>query len=160
MLRRLRLVVSLSVVGWLASCGSSGIVGPRDFRRLDDAEARWDARPFADYSFEIRTSCFCPPEMNQWTRVAVRNGVVVDADAVEPDPNFPITTLTLWQPIDSLFSRLRRVMSSGAFESPYADIKVTYDPELGYPTRIEYIEKPTVADAAATITVRNVRSLN
>jgi hypothetical protein len=158
--RKLLLTISMSVVASLVACDSSGIAGPRDFIRLAEAEERWDARPFADYSFEIRTSCFCPPEINQWTRVSVRNGVVVDADAVEPDPNFPITTLTYWQPIDSLFSRLRRTMSSGGSDSPYADVKVTYDAELGYPTRIEYIEKPTVADAASTITVRNVRSLN
>lgn len=144
----------------LTACDSSGIVGPKDFRRLAGAEARWNARPFADYSYEIRTFCFCPPEMAQWTRVSVRNDVVVDAVAVEPDPNFPITTLVYWQPIDSLFSDLRRVMSGGPFESPYAEIRVEYDPELGYPTLIEYIEKPTVADAAATITVRNLLPFN
>jgi hypothetical protein len=32
------------------------------------AEAR-AAHPFADYSYEIQTFCFCPPEVNQWTRV-------------------------------------------------------------------------------------------
>lgn len=144
----------------LMACDSSGIVGPKEFRRLAEAEARWNARPFADYTFEIRTFCFCPPEMAQWTRVSVRNGVVVAADAVVPDPNFPITTLRLWQPIDSLFSDLHRVMSSGPFESPYAEVVVEYDPVLGYPTLIEYIEKPTVADAAATITLRNVLPLN
>ena len=157
---RVLLMISLSGAAVLAACDSSGIVGPRDFRRLAEAEERWDARPFADYSFEIRTSCFCPPEINQWTRVSVRNGVVVDANAVDPNAHFPITTLAWWQPIDSLFSNLRRTMSNVSFDSPYADIKATYDPELGYPTRIEYIEKPTVADAAATITVRNVRPLD
>lgn len=156
---RLRLL-TLALGAALAACDSSGIVGPKDFLRLAQAQARWNARPFADYSFEIRTFCFCPPEMSQWTRVSVRNGVVVDADAVEPDPNFPITTLAWWQPIDSLFSDLHRVMSTSPFESPYAEIVVEYDQELGYPTLIQYIEKPTVADAAATITVRNVLPLN
>ena len=143
----------------LVACDSSGIAGPRAFRNLAQAEARWDARPFVNYTYEIRTFCFCPPEINQWTRVSVRNGVVVDAVAVEAS-SFPITTITLWQPIDSLFSRLRRTMSDDVFSSAYAQIKVVYDPELGFPIHIEYIEKPTVADAAATIDVRNVRSLN
>jgi hypothetical protein len=159
----LRTLIQKTVLGAglvIAACNGSDIVGPRDLARLAQARARWDARPFADYSFEIRTFCFCPPEIGQWTRVSVRNGVVVDVDAVEPDPNFPITTLVYWQPIDSLFSNLYRAMSSGSFDSPYADIEVEYDPELGYPTRIAYIEKPTVADAAATITVRNVVPLN
>lgn len=155
----LKAVLSISIATAMA-CNGSSIVGPNDFRRLAAAQARWAARPFADYSFEIRTFCFCPPEIAQWTRVSVRNGVVVDADAVEPDPNFPITTITYWQPIDSLFTNLHRAMSTGAFSSFYADINAEYDPELGYPTRIEYVEKPNVADAAATITVRNVVPLN
>jgi hypothetical protein len=155
---RLRLL-TLALGATLTACDSSEIFGPDDFRRLAQAEARWNARPFADYSFEIRTFCFCPAEMAQWTRVSVRNGVVVAADAVEPDPNFPITTLVYWQPIDSLFRDLHHVMSAGPFESPYAEIVVEYDPELGYPTLIEYIEKPTVADAAATIILRNVLPL-
>lgn len=154
------LTLSLVASATLTACDSSGIVGPNDFQRLAEARARWNARPFADYSFEIRTLCFCPPEMARWTRVSVRNGIVVDADAVEPDPNFPITTLRYWQSIDSLFSDLHRVMSTGSFESLYADIEVEYDRQLGYPTLIEYIEKPTVADAAAIITLRKVLRLD
>jgi hypothetical protein len=143
-----------------AACNSSGIVGPRDLARLAQAEARWEARPFADYSYEIRISCFCPPEINRWTRVSVRNGAVVDAEAVEPDPQFPITTIQWWQPIDSLFATLHRAMTTDSFSSVYARIVVDYDKELGYPVHIEYVEKPTVADAAATIDIRNVAPLN
>jgi hypothetical protein len=89
----------------------SGIVGPEDIAELARAETKWNARPFADYSYEIRTFCFCPPEIVRWTRVSVRGGVVVDAEAVEPDPNFPITNQMWWHPVDSVFATLRRHMT-------------------------------------------------
>ena len=159
--RRVILTAVLGSGALASACDSSGIVGPHDFARLAHAQARWEGRPFADYSFEIRTFCFCPPEINRWTRVSVRGGIVVAVEAVEPDPNFPITTLTYWRPIDALFADLHRAMKeSSGFSSYYAAILVDYDAVLGYPTSIEYREKPNIADAGATITVRNVRALD
>jgi len=149
----------MSVVCAVA-CNSSDLVGPLDFVRLAQAEAKWDARPFAEYSYEIRTSCFCPPEMNQWTRVSVRNGVVVDAEPVDPDPQFPITTLSYWDPIDTLFVNLRRAMSESGFRSYLEAINVEYDPVLGYPTSIEYRARSNVADGGSTHSLRNVVPLN
>jgi hypothetical protein len=113
---------------------------------------------FADYSYEIQTFCFCPPEIVRWTRVSVRDGVVVDAQAVEPDPNFPITSLMWWHPIDSVFANLRRHMTGD--NSYLAAIVVTYDEELGYPTTIELRAKPTVADGDLRYNLRNVLPLN
>jgi hypothetical protein len=136
------------------------IVGPRELARLADAEARWNARGFADYSYEIRTFCFCPPEINRWTRVTVRGGVVVDAEAVEPDPNFPISTLSLWVPVDSLFANLHRAMTSNESDIYLDAIVVAYDQALGFPTSIEYRAKKNIADGGSTTTVRNVIPLN
>jgi hypothetical protein len=143
-----------------AACSGLGIVGPHDFTRLAQARARWDARPFADYSYEIRKLCFCPVEITRWTRVSVRNGVVVDAEPVEPDPGAPITTLSWWTPMDSLFADLFRKMTEASSRSYLESIDVEYDSELGFPTSIEYRAKPTIADGGSSVTVRNVRSLD
>ena len=143
-----------------AGCDSSSVVGLRDFARFAEARARWDARPFGDYSYEIRTSCFCPPEINRWTRVSVRSGVVVDADPVEPDPSYPITTLAYWHPIDTLFESLRRAMSESGSQSYLEAIVVDYDSELGYPTSIEYRAKSNVADGGSSLSLRNVGPLD
>jgi len=159
-LRTLMTVMALSVSAMLTACDSSGIAGPGDIRRLADAKRLWESRSFTDYTYEIRTSCFCPPELNQWSRVEVRNGAVVDVDAVDPDPTFPITTISWWQPIDTLFADIERAISSGGFNSAYARVDVTYDSRYGFPTSIEYVSKPTVADAGASISVRNVVPLN
>ena len=149
----------LAIAFSLTACDSD-IVGPREIARLVQAEAKWNARGFADYSFEIRTFCFCPAEINRWTRVTVRNGAVVDAQAVEPDPNFPITSLSLWHPVDSLFANLHRAMTSNESNHYLDAIVVTYDEVLGYPTSIEYRAKANIADGGSTTTVRNVVPLH
>jgi hypothetical protein len=158
-LRTLIKRTALSGILVAAACHSSRIVGPHDFARFSQARARWDARPFADYSYEIRTSCFCPPEINRWARVSVRNGVVVDVDPVEPDPNFPITTLLWWHPIDSVFANLYRAMSESRMESYFEAIVVDYDSALGYPTSIEYRAKSNIADGGSSLSLRDVRPL-
>ena len=80
------------------------------------------------------------------------------AEAIEPNPNFPISSLRSWQPIDSLFSRLFRFMAEG--EGAFQTIIVDYDPELGFPARIEFHARSDVLDAGGAFSVRNVRPLN
>lgn len=152
MLRNLLITAALG-----AAVACNDVVGPGDVRELAQARAKWEARPFADYTYEIRTLCFCPPEINQWTRVSVRDGVVIDAQPVETDPVFPVSG-SYWQPIDSLFVNIhRRITEHGSYLEA---VIVEYDSQLGYPKDIEYRYKPNIADAGAIIHVRNVVPLN
>jgi hypothetical protein len=149
-------ILAIAVLIAMGGCDSSRLSGPRDVARLNAAEARWLDRPFEDYRYEIRTSCFCGPDVTRWTRVTVQGGAVVAAEPVEPDPALPVTSLEYWQPIDSLFARLRRALverESGEF---YAAIVAEYDPALGYPVLIEYRAQPYIADGGATHWLRNV----
>lgn len=150
---------SLLILAVAASCNADSVVGPRDFRRLLRAQAIWNARSFADYRYEIRISCFCPPEMNQWTRVSVQGGAVVAAEAVEPDPLFPIGDIRFWVPIDVLFENLYESMTQPASRSYLDEIVVDYDSELGYPTSIEYRARSNVSDGGAVYSLRNVTPL-
>lgn len=156
MLRRIFLVIAVALTP--GACQTSSVVDARDLMLLAKAEARWSTRPFADYDYEIRVLCFCPPEINRWTRVAVRGGMVTAAEPVEPDPNFPVTSIQYWEPIDSIFADLHRSMSESSGGRTYlAAIIVDYDRVLGYPTNIEYRAKPNVADGGAVFSLRNVR---
>lgn len=93
--------------------------------------------------------------MAQWTRVSVRGGVVTDAVLVTPDPQLPPPNIAYWAPIDSLFPRIRRA----AGEDWVRDIDVSFDATLGFPTRIDFRSKPTVADGGALYELRNVQPL-
>lgn len=148
----------LASVAALACDSADRIAGPRDFRRLDLAEERWQARGFADYTYEIRSTCFCPPELGRWTRVTVQNGRVTSAVPVTPDPFFPNNTLRYWDPVDSIFASVRHFMLE-SHQSYYEAVLATYDPALGYPTLVEYRARSTVADAGGVIELRNVRAL-
>ena len=161
MWRRLRyLLAPLIGALTLAACDASNFVDPSDFRELAEAEAQWKARSFADYSYEIRILCFCPPEISQWTRVTVHNGTVTAAVPVDPNPNTPITPIQYSDPIDSLFVDLRRTMTDPASRTYLDAILIEYDPVLGYPTNIEYRAKANVADGGSQFLLRNVQPLN
>jgi hypothetical protein len=147
----------LLLVTLIGACSLVSPLSPDERRELNAAEAKWRSRAFADYSYEIRVDCFCSPEITRWTRVSVRSGQVIDAQAVIADPQFPITTLSLWQPIDSLFVIVRR--SAADNNSYLEDIDVVFDRVLGYPTRIELRAKSNVADGGALYSLRDVRPL-
>lgn len=151
-----RMVASLVSALALAGCEISELVDPGGFRELAAAQARWNARSFGDYSYEIRVLCFCPPEITQWTRVSVRDGSVTAAEAVDPNPTYPITNMQYWEPIDSLFVDLRRTMTDHASQTYLDAIIVDYDPHLGYPTNIEYRTKANVIDGGSQFLLRNV----
>ena len=153
-----RAVLGMMVAVAIA-CDSSASFGPHELSRLAVARSRWDARPFGDYSYEIRIECFCPPEIARWTRVSVLDGAVVAAEAVEPDPDFPINDIRYWRPIDSLFVALHRAMTEQASRAFLDAIIVDYDTELGFPTSIEYRAKHNVADGGSISTLRNVQPL-
>lgn len=152
--RRITRACVVSLVMLLAACGSDSVAGPRDLATLAAAEARWQSRPFADYTYEIRTHCFCIVEVVQWVRVTVQDGQVVAAVPVEPD-GLPITNTSYWEPIDSLFADLRARMEKPSTHS-YASITANYDATLGFPVSIDYRAQPTIADADRSIEVRNV----
>ena len=160
MLRAWKVILAAgAVVCTTSACDLTSAVDARDIAALARAESRWKSRPFSDYSYEIRISCFCPPEINRWTRVTVRSGVVTSAEALVPDPNFPITTIQYWQPIDSIFSDLFDAMRAPSSQTYLDAIIVDYDPVLGYPTNIEYRAKSNVADGGAVYTLRNVQPI-
>ncbi len=152
-------MLSRLVLLMIAGCAGSAPLSPAELTALARAESKWKARPFADYRYEMQQLCFCPPEVGRWTRVTVRQGKVVGAERVEPDSTFPVTSLAYWGPIDSLFSRLRQFARDQGTNGVYRDIIVEFDPALGYPTRIEWVSRPTVQDAGAIYMLRNVQPL-
>ena len=123
------------------------------------AKALWDSRNFGDYTYEIRTFCFCPPEVTRWNRVLVVDGEVTMVQPVDGGPPYTPNTILLFKPIDSVFTQLHRAMTDDGFNSAYIDIDAEYDADLGFPRHIVYHEGPFVADAGLSIEIRSVSSL-
>ena len=127
-------------------------LSPRELRALSDAEARWAHRGFQDYTFETMRSCFCDPLVTQWARVEVRGGVATRVVFLETGAEVSPQQRGYFATVDGLFDRIRRATSDEALD----DIKVQFDPVLGFPTRIVFQAKPDILDGGSATYARNV----
>jgi hypothetical protein len=122
---------------------------PGEARRLQDAEEKWERAGIRNYQYEMRTSCFCPPEMNEWAIVTVSNGAVVSATRLDGTP-FTDWGLTSRKTVEELFEVAR------ASYSWLEDTDFEFDKTYGYPLLIEHRSKSNVADAGAVYEARNL----
>lgn len=129
-------------------------LSPREVRELSTARAKWNGSSIRNgYQYEVRQSCFCPPESTQWHTITVRNGVVVAvknaAGTVVPSDRWS------WYPTaDQLFEQLRRTG-----ESELEDITVKFDAQYGYPVEMNFIYSTRILDAGGSTYARNMQGL-
>jgi hypothetical protein len=150
LLRRSVLLLALFAVG----CGSDGPLSVQEARALVAARARWEASPLREaYVYEVRYSCFCPPEFLGWNTVTVSEGRVV---GVRTDAGVTLepSDWSRYPTVDDLFDRILPTESDGL-----ADIVLRFDPEHGYPVEISYISKPEIADGFGATFTRNLRPM-
>ena len=105
-----------------------------DQTALDESRSLWEGAGIADYSirFQRMSSCiFCDPSELILVRLTIRGGVleeVIDVDGDQPVTEFnPGIFLT----VAELF-----VFIQDAIDQQAAEIDITYDQLLGYPTDI------------------------
>ena len=144
-MRSKALAITLGVV--VAACSSP--FGPNEARLLSAARAQWEQRGFTDYSFEARHGCFCTPEQVGPVRITVRGGVLVSATLIETgeavDPAY-------WFSIEQLFDR---IPESAKYEG-VEDVRVEYDPTLGFPSSVQVQYGEDHLDAGDTYTLTDV----
>ena len=146
--------VAISLIG-VSSCllACTSPLSPTEVLELGRAERRWAARQFDAYTFEYRVSCgLCPPFFYQLTRVSVYQGQVYSVVYVANDSALAPEESAYFPSVDSLFAEIRRL----PHEDWVRDVKVEYDPALGYPTLIEAISHPNIADAGGAEYIRNL----
>lgn len=142
---RLRSLIPLAMIAvGLAACQSP--LSNSERRLLAEGQAKWAARGYGDYSIEMRRSCFCPPEINEWARVEVMGGTVSRVTLLQSGETITDARRSYWYTVEQLFSDLRETDEEDWLE----DIEFTLDPVLGYPTEIRWISPDNVLDAGAT----------
>lgn len=138
----------------LTAC-SAGLFSPGEYRELARAKAQWDARGFADYAYETRVGCFCPVELGRWSRVEVRGGEVRRVVDVETGDPWPEHLWTMWRTVEELFTWIGQ-----AVQAPdLTDVRVRFDPALGFPVEATFSYDPRIADAGSASYLRNVAPL-
>ena len=148
MIRALVMSASLSA----AACSNS--IGPLELRQLAQAESRWKSRGIENYTFEMRTSCFCPPEVTDWAVVEVRDGKIVSARSLTGKPLGGIA-LESRKTVDQLFDAARP-----PYQEWVGDVDFEFHDEPGYPVRINLLGKPNIADAGTLYEARNLVAIS
>jgi hypothetical protein len=143
---RFNVLVLACAVG-VAACSSP--FGPDEARALTAARARWDGRPFADYTFDARHGCFCPPEHIGPVRITVQQGAIVSVTLLETGEALDPAN---WFTIDQLFDRIPVL----AKEDGVDDVAVEYDATLGFPTSVRVRFEKGTQDAGSHYTVSAV----
>ena len=147
--------MTISKMTLLAACvltaACVGVLNPRDAERLQRAEEVWNSLAVTEYTFEMRTSCFCGQEVTEWAIVDVRNGQVVSAKSLS---GVPLTGYALEsrKSVEQLFEIARTYRSDWI-----ADVDFEFDEELGYPLSVNFISKPNIADAGVLYEARNLQ---
>lgn len=143
---------------WLWAAAVLGTVGcssPFDSNEqlvLAQARQRWASRGFTDYTFETHHGCFCPPEITGPVRIIVRQGTVLSVTLLETGALLAPADLVHWYTIEQLFDRI----PATADQEGVDDVRVTYDPALGYPTSIQIIPDKGVLDGGGSYSVSAV----
>lgn len=140
----------------VTACGS-GPLGTGDKLALAEAEERWSAAGISDYRVEVRVGCFCIHALPGFTELEVRDGQVVAAQAVDPDPDVEGIPLDLWPTVPAAFETIERAADNG---DVYSSVETEYDPDLGYPRRVNLQCHPNILDCGLSYELRNLEPLD
>jgi Family of unknown function (DUF6174) len=139
-------LVAMLVTLVIGGCKST-VTGPES--ELQFGRARWAMVGPASYSVVVSRSCECLEAAVGPVRVTVRNGVVQSRDYTRTGA--PVaTTRDDWFPtVEELFAVIDAAIRDGI-----QPLDVSYDPTLGYPTRVFIGE--TASDGGAAYFARDV----
>jgi len=144
-----RLTIAL-VVG---ACSESPL-STHETLEITRAEQRWNERRPPSYSYGVRVSCFCAPQLGRWTEVTVVGHAVVSVKPLTavlggPEP-LPVNA---WPTVPRLFEILKTAREDGDI----TDITASYDSKLGYPTSIGIACTPDVLECGTRYFARNIK---
>ena len=122
------LLVGIAVLG--TGCGARNGIG----ESLAAHQSRWSDQGKDSYRYELRIGCFCPPEVTDAVLVFVRDGITDSVLYIESGRPAEDRYFERCDTVDKLF-----LLIQDAIDREADKIEVTYDEDLGIPTRI-YID--------------------
>src|SRR2546426_2640120 len=146
---RSRLIVAALLGAALAACESP--LSPNESLALAQAEARWATRGFKNYAIETRQACFCPPEVTQWARVEVVSDSVARVILLESGAEVPADPRGRLLTVERGF----REIPTANDQDWLKDVVARFNPELGFPTQVDFVPKPGILDAGGAYYLRN-----
>jgi hypothetical protein len=114
------------------------------------ARSRWRARHPDSYAYTLERSCFCGHLVTSPVVIEVIGDAVQSRRYVETGAPVDPGLADAFPPIDGLFEIIENAARNGA-----AQLDVTYDPALGFPTQIAIDGRTNIADDEVTYRARN-----
>ena len=108
--------------------GSDGFSGDGSEADLAAARIRWDEARLSDYDFVFEWHCFCVPGFRGPFEIEVRMGGIARVWAMESDSLLDPAEWGKYMTVEGLFEFIE-----DGFDQNAAQVRVSYDPELGYP---------------------------
>lgn len=134
----------------LASCSTSPAPATQPAAGTAQEE-QWRASALSDYRFDFEQQCFCIAEQRQPVTIEVRGGRVSRVLARATGQPVAASENVRWLTVDDLFRRIAEAQAN------QTELRATYDPRLGYPTRVEI--GSLAADAGVIYIASNLRPL-
>lgn len=150
----IRLTGLLLLATVVSACGND-VFSPSEENARAEAEAKWLARPFTNYTFELRLDCQCQEVVLGWNRVEVQNGIISKVTPVGGTTPVDSELHPLWLTIEALFVKLKGPHP----DRNIIDVRAQYDATIGYPTQADFIYEGLFADATTSYFLRNVGPL-
>ncbi|UTW46519.1 hypothetical protein KFE80_06505 [bacterium SCSIO 12696] len=143
--------VTLLVMG-LSGCGSA-VNSEYNSANLGDQtpQQQWANLSPQNYVYTAQRSCFCTSEYTRQIRVVVSKGSVVSATYLDSGTMVSAQVLKSLRTVDQWFAYIRKGQ-----EKPFHQLEVSYDPKLGYPTRIYGDINARIADDEQTVTLSDL----
>lgn len=141
-MKLITVVLTLIILGWSVNGIAVPVNSPEYLQLLGELEKNrqlWRSQKINRYQFTYQQQCFCVAPGNIPLKVAVKNDKITQV--IDLKNNQMITNLGFPKTIDQLFQILEKAIQSKADE-----ISVTYDPKLGYPTKIAIDYQKILAD--------------
>jgi hypothetical protein len=105
---------------------------------LARAEARWQKQKPAAYEFDVEIRCFCQGLLQRPVTFRVHGADGQPVQELEAESR---RTYGYYETVEKLFAAIRRSLAEGQYK-----VSVTYDPDLGYPTKADIDPRQNVAD--------------
>ena len=136
-------------VAFAAACS------PADDHGLTAARERWVKQGLTAYSFVSMRGCDCPPEVYRPIQVGVASGQITSAVYVDDQTAVAANFRSLLRTIDGVFDDIQAAIDRDA-----AQITVSYDPALGYPTQLFVDYSKQAADEELALQISGLHAAN
>ncbi|NEO49518.1 MAG: hypothetical protein F6K55_37625 [Moorea sp. SIO4A3] len=131
----------------LSACSSD----PSPEQQLEQNQERWETQKLDNYRYRLQVACYCIGDVTKPVVVEIRNGETTSIVAADSGKPVNRKFFDNYDSVSKLFDVVQK-----AIDQDYYKLDVTYDPTLGYPTKIDMDYRAEIADDERTLTIDNL----